>query len=160
MLDSVLAGALEQINQQFQVTRAQVAEHTLARLDDRAIERGKEFQPGGGDSGGNHPAVLRVTGTLGEAAPFEPVKETGDIGVSSDHAAGDLAAGEPVRTGAAKDAQHIVLGVGELLRIENGGMGALQSVSGAEEVEESLFLEEREGFGLFDVGGEFPGHGP
>ncbi len=160
MLDGALAGALEQINQQFQVTRAQVAEYPFARLEDRAIEGGEEFETGGSDSGGNHPAVLRVAGTLGEAALFEPVKQAGDIGVASDHAAGNLAAGEPVRTGAAKDAQHVVLGVGELLRIENGGMGALQSVSGAEEVEESLFLEEREGFGLFDVGGEFSGHGP
>lgn len=112
---------------------------------DRFIELGKQLQAFAGDARGNHAAVGGVAGTGGEAAFFQAIEETGDVGIASDHAVANFAAGKAAWTGSAEDAKDVVLDWGKLEGTEEFGFLLQERIRSTKEIEEGLLFEGLEG---------------
>jgi len=70
------------------------------------------------DAGFDDAAVIGLAGARDEAALFHAVEETGHVRVVGNHAFADAAAGEACGFGSAEDAEYVVLGAGEAVRLE------------------------------------------
>ena len=72
--------------------------------------------------------------------PERALALSGHVGIPGDEPAADFGAGEAVGTGATQDAQHVVLRLGELVRLEHDRHLAREQVGGADQIEVGLFL--------------------
>ena len=88
------------------------------KLANRLIETLQKSETRGGDAGFDDAAVIGLAGARDEAALFHAVEETGHVGVMGDHAFADAAASEAGGFGAAENAEDVVLGAGEAMRLE------------------------------------------
>jgi hypothetical protein len=95
-----------------------VAELALVKLANRLIETFQKSKARGSDAGFDDAAVVGLSGARDEAALFHAVEKTGHVRVVGNHAFADAAAGEAGRFGAAKNAEDVVLGAGEAVRLE------------------------------------------
>jgi hypothetical protein len=95
---------------------------------DRLIQAGQKLEPLRRNLPNHRPAVLGVAGARDEAALFHAVEQAGDIGIPCNHAAGDLATGEPIR-GPAQNAEYVVLGRRDVLAFEKRCKPAGQQIA-------------------------------
>jgi hypothetical protein len=95
-----------------------VAELALVKLANRLIETFQKNEASGSDAGLDDASVIGLAGARDEAALFHAVEETGHVRVVGDHTFADAAAGEAGRFGAAKNAEDVVLGASEAMRLE------------------------------------------
>jgi hypothetical protein len=120
---------------------SQVAQLLAVGLLERIVEAGQQLEAVGGDLGHDHSAVLcGFPRTRDQAAFDQAVEKAGDIGVASDHSAGNFAAGQAVWR-PAEDAEDVVLRGRQVFGLENLSGAAGEQVAGAEEVEEGEFFE-------------------
>ncbi|HEY1433940.1 MAG TPA: hypothetical protein VGG65_01115 [Thermoanaerobaculia bacterium] len=77
-----------------------------------------------------------------------------DAGRPLDHAIGDLERRKPGGPGAAQDAQHVVLLVGDAERLEDAGLALAQQVGRLQEPESRLVGRGGEGLALADLAGQ------
>src|SRR5580692_11279229 len=118
---------------------AQVAQLLAVGLLDRFIQLAQNLESVRLDLRHNHPTVLCFPPARDQTTFFQPVQQSGDVGVSRNHAARYLAAGQAVRR-PAQDAEHVVLRRRKVLGLEKQGQAPRQHVRSAQQVEECSFL--------------------
>jgi hypothetical protein len=104
--------------------------------------------------------VLAAADARDQAKAAQAVDEARDVRIAGDHAVGDLAARQPGRMAAAKNAQDVVL----VVREAGGGLEELlprlhDPFGGDQQAQEDLLLARREGALLLQFTGNDPGHG-
>jgi|SRR5580704_8785104 hypothetical protein len=95
-----------------------MAELALVKLANRLVETFQKSKARGRDAGFDDAAVVCLAGARDEAALFHAVEEAGYVRVVGNHAFADAAAGEAGGFGAAENAEDVVLGAGEAMRLE------------------------------------------
>ena len=70
--------------------------------------RARSLRPSGRDPGHHRSPVLGFAAARDQLALFQAVEQAGDVRIAGNHAAGDLAAGQPFGR-APQDAEHVVL---------------------------------------------------
>ena len=120
---------------------------------------GEQLQARRGDADGDHPAIGAFAGAGDEAAPFQAIDQAGHVRVMGDQAVADLAARQPGFAAAAEDAQDVVLGLGQVIGLEDLDGDPGQLVGGAQEIEIDFQQRREERLALLDVSGEAASHG-
>jgi hypothetical protein len=107
-------------------------------FEHRLIEAGEQFKAHGRDGDLDGAPVLAGPAAGGEAAPLQAVQQAGDVGFALDHAGGDVAAEQTRVTGAAQDAEHVVLRRRQPVLLQEGGGRVGERVGGAENGDEGF----------------------
>lgn len=108
--------------------------------------------------GADDAAILNASAAFDVAEFLHTVEEAGDVGVASDQAFGDFAAGEAAGTGTGEDTKDVVLRVSEAEGTEGLLDGAHEPTGGTLKIKEGLVGGVREGAGLANFGLEAAGH--
>jgi hypothetical protein len=113
------------------------------------IEQPEAFR---GDAGLNDAPVFRFARASDHSAGLQAIEEAGNVRIARNEAAADFAAGQALFTGAAEDAQDIVLRAREVEGLEHRFGAAGQGVGGAQKAHEDAGFEGSPGI-AFRFGG-------
>src|SRR5207244_1548387 len=112
----------------------------------------------GRDTYGDDTPVVARRLARDEAAPLEAVEQTRDVGIAAHQPFAHLAARPSRFTGAAQNAQHVVLSASEIVALEEIRKRLRQISRRTDEIEKHLLLEATEWLTLFDLGAELVRH--
>ena len=147
-------GGIEKVNQLREAARPQVAELPPVAFLDGFIQPGEDTQSLRRDLRRDDPPVRTRAGSNDQTAPLEPVQQAGDVRIVSEHALPRLVAAEALGSGAAQNAQDVVLSAGKAERLDHLFGAARQSVRRAQEAEIRIVFEGARGLAwLFGPGG-------
>lgn len=123
---------------------AEVAELAAVRVLNGSVETGEQGESLQCNAGQDDAAVLILAPAGDEGALFEPVEETGNVGVAGDHSVTDFAAGQAAGLSglarAAEDSEDVVLVRGEVFCLEDLGERTAKHVGGAKQIEVGGFF--------------------
>ena len=88
---------------------------------DRLVEAGEHAQAADGDGHKHDAAVAGLAAPFDQAGLLQAIDQARDVGHGRDQSAGDFKAGQGDIAGvlgAAQDAQHVVLGLGQAMGLE------------------------------------------
>ena len=122
--------------------------------DDGGVHAGEQARAGRREDAEDLAAVGRAAPAGDEPLLLEPVDQARDARGVLDHAPGDLERRQGRLAGAAQDAQHVVLLVGDAEGLEDAREMAAQDVDRLQEAEGGLVARRRERAALLDLAGE------
>jgi hypothetical protein len=132
-------GGAEQLAKSFEPLTPEVTQLLAVAFLQRLVEPAQQLESWGCNAGQDDAPVLGVVPSGNQAALFQTVQQAGDVGIASDHALGDFAAGQAFWC-ATQDAQDVVLVRGEVFGFEQRDEAATELVRSAEELQEGGFL--------------------
>src|SRR5579863_1715247 len=112
-----------------------MAQQLAVHLLNRFIQAIHQPEALGRDARQYHAPVAAVSGARNQAALFHAVEKPGDVGISCDHAAGNLPTGKTLRR-PSQDAQDVVLSLRKVFSLEYPERSSGQHVGSAEQVQE------------------------
>ena len=133
-------GGIEEVNQLREAAWTKVAELPLVALFDGFIQLGKNSQAFRSDLRRDDSPVRTRAGAYDQAAPLEPVQQAGDVRVVSEHPLRRFVAAETLGSGAAQNAQNVVLSAGQAEGLDDLFGPTRQSVCRAQEAEICFLL--------------------
>ena len=148
----------EDAGQLVELGGAEAGEGGADGVADGPFEAAEGGEAGWGDVGADDAAILNASVAFDVPEFLHTVEEAGDVGVASDQAFGDFAAGESGGTGVGEDTKDVVLRVSEAEGTEGLLDGAHEPTGGTLEIEEGLVGRVGEGAGLANFGLEAAGH--
>ena len=124
---------MQQFGQRPQTFSPQMAQLLAVRFLHRLVEPAQKLESVRSDPRHHHSAIFGFPAARDKIPLFQPVKKARDVGIASNHAAGNLAAGKAIRR-APEDPQHVVLVAREVVRLENRSDAAPKQVRRAQQV--------------------------
>jgi len=112
------AGGLQEAAQCPKPFPPQVAQLLTVGFFNRCIETGEKFESTRRNPGHHHSPVSGFSVPRDQAALLQAVQKTRNVGISCNHAIGNLAAGQAIRR-SPKDAEDVVLVGREVFGLEN-----------------------------------------
>jgi hypothetical protein len=149
----LFAGTVEQVRELPELFRGKVAPLAAMQLVHGLIQFDQQPEPFLGDASLDHATVLRFPRAGDPSAGFHPVEQASDVRIARDEPAADLAAGQALLAGTAKDTQDVVLRPGKAVGLKQGFCATGQGVGRPHEADENVGFEG-------GLGSEFPFHEP
>jgi nucleotide-binding universal stress UspA family protein len=109
---------LQKFAQQLDMRRTHMTELSLVHFVHGLVELLELLQTLCGDAGLDDTPIVLLPLARNAALLFETVEKAGHVGVARNHAIANDAAGEALRTGAAKDAKDVVLGASKAVGLD------------------------------------------
>lgn len=150
---------LERCTERFERSRIELRHRRFEERGDGRIGANENVEACRRDSGDDDASVRRQAFTFDQTLSFEPVEQPGHVGVTSDHPIRDFAARQPGRTGPVENPKNVVLGRGQVERLQDFGQSAHQRFGRALEVEKNLLFDRVERLPLLDFTLEGSRHG-
>jgi hypothetical protein len=123
----------------------------VQRLDD-AVEGAEQVETRAGDAAADESPVAVSALPRNQPHLIQAVEQACRIGDPGHQPVPDLVAAEPLRPGAAQDAERVVLCRREPVRLERLGGPVLQHGGSARDTQHGLLLEAAERFPLLELG--------
>jgi hypothetical protein len=133
------AGRRQQLRKSLESIFSHVPQLLAVDLLDWFVQTIHKFEALGGDPCQHQSPVSAFARPRNQAAFFHTVQEPRDIGVTGNHAAGNLPAREPLRR-PSQHAQDVVLRKGQVLGLEYPIGPACEHVGCAEQIQERCLL--------------------
>jgi hypothetical protein len=114
-------------------------DHSVDQFRYWRLELLQEIGTGWSDSRQDDTPVAAQAHATSEAGAGQPIQKPGDIGIHREHPSGDLAAGNTLSAGSAKDPEDVVLGLRNAVRLEKLLKITGEKVCGMPNAEDGLF---------------------